>query len=44
MKFEEILSNLRKKVYHPVYFLMGDESYFIDQITDFIAHNVLDET
>lgn len=44
MKFEEILSNLRKKVYHPVYFLMGDESYFIDQITDFIAKNVLNET
>lgn len=43
MKFEEILSNLRKKIYHPVYFLMGDESYFIDQITDFITKNVLNE-
>lgn len=43
MNFEEILSNLRKKVYHPVYFLMGDEAYFIDQISNFIANNVLDE-
>jgi DNA polymerase III subunit delta len=43
MNFEEILSNLRKKVYHPVYFLMGDEAYFIDQISNFIASNVLDE-
>ena len=44
MKFNEILANLRKKVYQPVYFLMGDETYFIDEICDYIANNVLNES
>lgn len=39
--YEEILGNLKKKIYHPVYFLMGDEAYFIDQISDYITANVL---
>jgi DNA polymerase-3 subunit delta len=41
MKFDEIISNLKNKIYHAVYFLMGDEPYFIDEITDNIADNVL---
>ena len=44
MTFEQILSDLKNKVYHPVYFLMGEEPYFIDVITDYIARNVLDES
>lgn len=44
MKFNEILANLSKKVYQPVYFLMGDETYFIDEICDYIANHVLDES
>ncbi|HBL73965.1 MAG: DNA polymerase III subunit delta [Bacteroidetes bacterium GWF2_42_66] len=43
MTFEDILQNLKKKIYHPVYFLMGEEPYFIDRITDYIAQNVLTE-
>lgn len=43
MDFESILSNLKKKKYAPVYFLMGDEAYFIDAISDYIEKNVLDE-
>lgn len=41
MEYEEIISNLKNKIYHPIYFLMGDESYFIDQISDYITGNVL---
>ncbi len=44
MTFESILQDLKNKKYSPVYFLMGDESYFIDQITDYIAAKVLTET
>ena len=44
MTFEQILSDLKNKVYHPVYFLMGEEPYFIDVISDYIAGNVLDES
>ncbi|MGD9930585.1 MAG: DNA polymerase III subunit delta [Mangrovibacterium sp.] len=43
MNYEDILANLRNKIYHPVYFLMGEESYFIDQISEYIAQHVLTE-
>ncbi len=43
MTFEEIIGNLQKKIYHPIYFLMGEETYFIDKISDYIADNVLTE-
>ncbi|WP_372773572.1 DNA polymerase III subunit delta [Mangrovibacterium sp.] len=41
MTFDDILVNLKKKIYHPIYFLMGEESYFIDQISDYISQHVL---
>lgn len=44
MTFDSILADLQAKKYSPIYFLMGDEPYFIDRITEFIAQNVLTET
>jgi DNA polymerase-3 subunit delta len=41
MKFDEIISDLQNKIYRPVYFLMGEEAYFIDEIIDFISNHVL---
>jgi len=41
MTFKEIMTELKNGVYRPIYFLMGDEPYFIDKITDFIAQNAL---
>lgn len=43
MEFNEIIAELKKKVYHPIYFLMGEEPYFINIISDYIENNVLDE-
>jgi DNA polymerase-3 subunit delta len=43
MTFEEIFKQLKEKVYRPIYFLMGEEPYFIDRITDQIADQVLTE-
>ncbi|MBL7891173.1 MAG: DNA polymerase III subunit delta [Bacteroidia bacterium] len=43
MEFQQIMTDLKKKVYHPVYFLMGEEPYFIDAISDHIERNILDE-
>lgn len=43
MEFNDIMSELKKRVYRPVYFLMGEEPYFIDIISDYIESNVLDE-
>ncbi len=41
--FEEIMSDLRNRIYKPVYFLAGEEPYYIDQITDYIEDKVLPE-
>ena len=43
MTYDEILNDLKNKIYKPVYLLYGEESYFIDKITDYIANNVLTE-
>jgi len=40
---EQILRNLQNKNFAPIYLLMGEESYFIDLISDFIQHHVLDD-
>jgi len=42
--YSEVLNELKKKIYKPIYFLTGEEAYFIDKITDFIADNVLEES
>ena len=41
MNFEQILNDLKNKIYYPVYFLAGEESYYIDEISDFIEDHVL---
>ena len=41
MNFEQILSDLKNKIYKPIYFLSGDEPYFIDLITKYIHDNIL---
>ncbi len=41
--FDKILSALKARQYSPVYFLQGEESYFIDEIVNYIDDNVLNE-
>ncbi|HBE42945.1 MAG TPA: DNA polymerase III subunit delta [Bacteroidales bacterium] len=41
--YEEIISDLKKRIFKPVYFLAGEEPYYIDLITDYIEQNVLPE-
>lgn len=43
MTFESIMKDLKAGKYHPIYFLYGDEPYFIDQVSDYIEKNVLTE-
>lgn len=42
-KFEEILKDLKNKIFHPVYLFTGEEAFFIDKLTDFIDENILNE-
>ena len=39
--FNSIMGDLKARKFLPVYYLMGEESYYIDQIADYIAENVL---
>lgn len=41
--FEEIMADLRNRIYKPVYFLAGEEPYYIDLITNYIEEKVLQE-
>ncbi|MBA4323205.1 MAG: DNA polymerase III subunit delta, partial [Odoribacter sp.] len=41
--FEEIMSDLKNRIYKPVYFLAGEEPYYIDLITSYIEERVLPE-
>lgn len=43
LSYDQIVSDLRQKKYFPIYFLMGEEPYYIDVISDFIQNNVLDD-
>ena len=44
ISYDQILTDLRKKAYSPVYFFMGEEPYYIDLLSDFIQNNVLSDT
>ncbi|NRD19971.1 DNA polymerase III subunit delta [Winogradskyella eckloniae] len=41
---KQIVSAINKGDIKPIYFLMGEEAYYIDKISDFIENNVLDES
>lgn len=41
---DDILKELRAKQYRPVYYLMGEEPYYIDVISDYIEGYVLTDT
>lgn len=40
---KKILNDLRARKYAPVYFLQGEETFYIDRIADFIEANVLSD-
>lgn len=44
MTFDAILTELKSAKYRPVYFLTGEEPYFIDVITDYIVEHALQES
>ena len=39
--YESVMHDLQQRKFRPVYYLMGDEPYYIDKISDWIAENVL---
>ena len=41
---DDILRELKAGQYRPIYYLMGEEPYYIDLISDYITDNVLNST
>ena len=39
--YEEIARDLQNRNYNPIYYLMGEESYYIDKISEYISQTVL---
>ncbi|MFL5742140.1 MAG: DNA polymerase III subunit delta [Flavisolibacter sp.] len=44
MILEKILNELKKRQFRPVYWLEGEEEYFIDQVIDYAEHRILTES
>ena len=44
MKFEQIITDLKNKIFYPVYFLHGEEAFYIDKISSLIEKSVLSDT
>lgn len=44
MTYNQIIKDLENKNYKPIYFLHGEEPYYIDKITNYIVDNVLSES
>jgi DNA polymerase-3 subunit delta len=42
-EIRSIVSDIKSGHIKPIYFLMGDEPYYIDKISDFIQENILNE-
>ncbi|WP_010516648.1 DNA polymerase III subunit delta [Croceivirga radicis] len=40
---KKIVSDIKNRNIKPIYFFMGEEPYYIDKLTDYIANNVLTE-
>lgn len=41
--YQSILQKLKNNQYSPVYFLQGEETFYIDKVSDYIEENALDE-
>lgn len=41
---DDIIKELKAGQYRPVYYLMGEEPYYIDLLSDYITDNILNET
>jgi len=44
MSYEKILADWQKKVFKPIYWLEGEETYYIDHLMQYAENNLLSET
>lgn len=41
---KQLVTSIQQGDIKPIYFLMGEEPYYIDKISEYIEHNILDDT
>ena len=44
MSVEKIINDWKNRVFKPIYWLEGEEDYFIDKLVDYAEHSILSET
>ncbi len=44
MDYEHIIRDIQNKIFSPIYFLWGEEPYFIDKLVSLLESNILDES
>lgn len=44
LTYDDVIKDIKARQFKPIYYLMGEESYYIDLISDYISDNVLTET
>lgn len=44
MSYEKIIGEWKKNIFKPLYWLEGEEEYFIDKVIEYAEHNILPET
>ena len=44
MSHEKIITEWKKKVFKPFYWLEGEEEYFIDKVMNYAENNILTES
>ena len=42
--YSQIFQNLKKDIYSKTYLLMGEETFFIDKISDFLENTYIDKS
>ncbi len=41
LSFDQLIYSLQQKDYSPLYYIMGEESYYIDKISDYFENNII---
>lgn len=43
-EYQNLIKELKKKIYHPIYFFMGEETYYMDKLTEYFETEILSES
>ncbi|ULT38655.1 hypothetical protein KRR40_26595 [Niabella defluvii] len=44
MSVDKVISDWKKNAYKPVYWIEGDEEFYVDQLVNYAEHQILSES